>query len=469
MWLIVISCNNFVGQVKPLEEPPCTRNVFLRFATLHYGKRPRPTGRAGRYDSDSRGFGPSSSPERCLHVNCKQITIGSLNRICNETKNEIATEAGNRACGIYIHIPFCRSKCAYCDFYSIASWDGALLMEYAERVRDEIRLVRQKYGKMYEKNGVSTVYFGGGTPSLLAPEAVERIINAARAEFDMWPDAEITIEANPGTVDFDKLRAYREVGVNRLSLGAQSSLDRFLKPLGRIHTHADTVAAVEAARAAGFRNISIDAMVALPGQNVKDALTDAEAFCALRPEHLSVYELTVAPGTPLALANLQPPDEDAAIEMMEAVYACLARHGYRRYEISNWSLPGYESEHNRGYWLRRDYMGIGAGAHSFITGERLAHAANITQWMRDVANGRLVYDERNVICEGEAMFETLMLGLRMMDGVCLTDAITAAYGGKIKTFIEDGLAEICGGRLRLTGRGVWTHNAVCRALLEDDK
>ncbi|MDR2505698.1 MAG: radical SAM family heme chaperone HemW, partial [Oscillospiraceae bacterium] len=349
--------------------------------------------------------------------------------------------------GVYIHLPFCQTKCDYCDFYSITNWNGTLLREYRECVRDEIRLASNKYGKF----DISTVYLGGGTPSVFPAEHIDAMLETLRETFNLAAEAEITIEANPGTVDYDRLLAYRKSGINRISIGIQAAQDGLLASIGRRHRFADAVNAVETAKKAGFNNISLDMMLALPNQSIEDALETAQRLCELEPTHISAYELTLAEDTPFAKRFASAPcPEDYSIKMMEEVYARLASHGFRRYEISNWCKPGFESKHNIGYWTRRDYLGIGAGAHSLMRGERFRNADNVGAWMESISRGKLYHSDTETIDEREAAFERLMLGLRMTGGVVCSDETDKYFAEQIRSIIEDGLAERAQGKLRLT-------------------
>lgn len=356
---------------------------------------------------------------------------------------------------IYLHIPFCARKCEYCDFASFVR-DEACWAQYLLALEDEINRAARRYGRLR----VSTVYFGGGTPSLLPGDAVMRLTAMLRAIFFLDEDAEITVEANPGTLTPEKLRDYRASGVNRLSLGAQAGQDALLQALGRIHRAADIGQAVAWARAAGFANLSLDLMYALPGQSTKDWVETLKMALALAPEHLSCYSLIVEPGTPLARAvaagELIPPGEEESLQMQRAAVRILGRRGYQRYEISNYARPGFACRHNLVYWRRGDYLGLGCAAHSLMDGARFANTASLDDYL---AGRREV--ERHVLDEGEIREEAIMLGTRTAEGI---DAALAAPGAA-QRLARLGLVEVRGGRLRLTEKGLDVHNAVVLELI----
>lgn len=267
---------------------------------------------------------------------------------------------------IYIHIPFCRRRCAYCDFASTAGLE-ALIPAYVDALAREIAA--------QDRATVPTIYLGGGTPSLLTPAQVQAILDACRAAFDVDPAAEITMEANPGTVDAAYLPALRAAGVNRLSLGVQSFADGELALLGRIHTAAQAVAAYDNARAAGFANVSLDLVYGLPGQTLADWSRSLDRAVALCPDHLSLYALEVHGDTPLgrriAAGDLPAPDDDLAADMYELAEDRLAVAGFMHYELSNWATGNDAAcRHNLTYWRNEPYRGLGAAAHSWIDGER---------------------------------------------------------------------------------------------------
>ncbi|NJD92239.1 MAG: radical SAM family heme chaperone HemW [Geobacter sp.] len=366
---------------------------------------------------------------------------------------------------VYIHIPYCSRKCSYCDFNSTAT-PVIPLEQYTELLKKEIRSA----GDFKE---LATIYLGGGTPSLLTPGAVAAIINELGRGNAILPDAEITLEANPGTVTRASLEGYLAGGVNRLSIGVQSMDDRELAFLGRIHSAGEAAAAFEAARAAGFTNIGIDLMHSLPGQTLEGWRITLETAIAMGPEHISAYGLTIEPGTPLSASldagEIVPQDEDLAVEMFELTAELLGKAGYEHYEISNFALPGYRSRHNQVYWQRGSYRGFGAGAHSFQRepgyGVRWANPAELSSYASLVTTGAVPDNE--LLQKKDAMAEIFFLGLRMLDGVDLESfrrefgaSADAVYPGVIDRFVALGLLRRSATKLQLTPQGVLLANAV---------
>lgn len=320
---------------------------------------------------------------------------------------------------LYLHIPFCRRKCPYCDFYSVSN-DHHRFAGYADLLIRHLQLAFQQI----ESGPLQTIFFGGGTPSLLPPASVNAILQGVENLFGISPEAEISLEANPGTVSAASLAGYREAGINRLSLGIQSLQAKNLQRLGRIHSDADARQAVHLARSAGFSNISLDLMFALPGQNVDDLRREIDELLAFRPEHLSCYGLSIEEQTPFhhlhRRGGLELPGEERYVELFLALHERLTQAGYLHYEISNYALPGQECRHNLGYWQRRPYLGVGAGAHSFIDrdwGMRLSVPPDLERYARllamdsDPAEVLETFDRRG------AMAETLYLGLRTAAGI----------------------------------------------------
>jgi oxygen-independent coproporphyrinogen-3 oxidase len=372
---------------------------------------------------------------------------------------------------LYIHFPFCIRKCLYCDFNSVA---GAEIPQqaYTDALVGEMELRRETL-----PGGVtaSTLYLGGGTPSLLEPAQVERIIAAACRLFSLEPGAEITMEANPGTVNREKLSAYRSTGVNRLSLGIQSFSDDMLALLGRVHSAQEGIASFAAAREAGFANIGIDLIHSLPGQTPEHWRAELERAILLQPEHVSAYGLTIEAGTPFHAmersGELALPEEESSAEMFENTSELLCETGYEHYEISNFALPGFRSRHNQVYWQRGDYLGFGAGAHSFLSsphsGRRWKNPDDPESYMLSIANGITPDEEMTVVQEREARAETLFLGLRMLEGVDgnrfrkeFAMSLEDAYPEELRALLSEGLLEWEKGRLRIAGKGLILANQV---------
>lgn len=332
---------------------------------------------------------------------------------------------------LYFHIPFCLSKCYYCDFNSYAglSW---LIPQYVDALEKEMQL----YNKAIWQVEVKTVYFGGGTPSLLPAKSIAYMLESCSKLFNMPSNLEVTLEANPGTVDQSFLTQLKESGVNRLSLGVQSFSDNELKLLGRIHSANEAREAFFMARQAGFENINMDLLYTLPQQAVSDWRNNLVEAIKLNPDHLSLYPLTLEPGTPLANAvasgSLPKPDADLAADMYLLALDKLAQEGYSHYEISNWALPGKLCQHNMTYWKNELYLGLGAGAHSHLGGYRWVNVSSPVEYVKHLAslktklsprpyfNNRWVDNIENIDRDLE-IAEAVILSLRLEEGVNLTD------------------------------------------------
>lgn len=325
---------------------------------------------------------------------------------------------------LYLHIPFCLSKCPYCDFYSCEPKSGEI-DRYVDALCTDLKMSRAAYGGT---EGFSTpftsVFFGGGTPSLLSPSQVANLLDVAANTYGFAADVEITLEANPGTVTVDSLDGYRSAGVNRLSLGVQSFDDAQLKWLGRQHDSTQALQAVEAARSVGFDRLSIDLMFSLPGQTVQQLKQQCLYVEQLGPEHLSVYGLTIEDETPFAHQYQKKmwkmPDDEQYREAFLLLHDRLTRLGYSHYEISNYAKPGHECRHNVGYWQRQPYLGVGAGAHSFIGrdwGERWACEDSIEAYLHSIHEGVSPRTKIEGFDQQQAMFEMVYLLLRCREGV----------------------------------------------------
>lgn len=374
-----------------------------------------------------------------------------------------------RPLGIYLHIPFCARKCNYCDFLS-APASAQVQAEYARRLEEEIRGF-ENAGE-YE---VVSVFFGGGTPSLLPREAIVRLMRALRETFAFRGDVEITVECNPGTLTEEKLRAYRACGVNRLSIGLQSASDAELKELGRIHTWEAFERNYRLARELGFANINVDLMSALPGQTLSSWHETLRRVLALCPEHISAYSLIIEEGTPFYewygnQTNGHPPlpSEEVERQMYYDTERILGEAGLRRYEISNYARPGYESVHNCGYWLRREYVGFGLGASSQLGRLRYKN----TDALEDYLSGDFSKQEVQVLSRDDEIEETMYLGLRLMEGVdlrkfCETFGVAAEtiYQKELSRLERQGLLLRENGFLRLTPLGIDVSNQVLAEFL----
>lgn len=352
--------------------------------------------------------------------------------------------------GLYIHIPFCKSKCAYCDF---ASWPGREgdMRAYVDAVIAE--------AAHYTGRTADTVFLGGGTPAVLPDGEVARLLVGVRAAIHFAPGAECTIEVNPNSLTAQKAREYADAGVNRMSMGLQAVQPRLLKLLGRTHTADDLYGCVELARAAGIVNINVDLMYSLPTQTVEEAAESARFAAALDVAHISAYALKLEPGTPLHAQRPALPDDDADRAMFYAIRDELASAGLARYEISNFAKPGYACAHNLKYWRMQDYAGLGASAHSCMDGVRFWNARALDDYL---AGGVRVGEEPT-----EPQIERLMLGLRLAEGVpraLLPHSPT--FAARVERLVRGGLAVLTDDALVLTDRGMDVQNAVVVSLLD---
>ena len=373
---------------------------------------------------------------------------------------------------IYIHIPLCVKKCAYCDFASFAG-RMAQRESYVKAVCCEMRTQAAFFGR----RRVKTVFFGGGTPTLLTGAQVQEIMDTLRACFDLLPDAEITMEGNPGTVSLDSLRAYRAAGVNRLSLGVQSMDDNLLAAVGRIHTAAQATEAVLLAREAGFDNLNLDLMYGLPGQNAQQWADTLRAAIALAPQHLSCYSLILEEGTQLfdqvEAGTCAPlPEEDTVCEMDNITQRLTREAGYVQYEVSNYAKLGKACRHNIVYWECEPYLGLGLSAHSDMDGRRFYNPSDWESYMRIALGGDPARAQEGESTREERMFERMMMGLRQVRGVdCLRFAHDfgaqpeAIWPEAIGRFTHEGLLVREEDRLRLTPRGMQVMNSVLVELL----
>lgn len=394
-----------------------------------------------------------------------------------------------RDLSIYIHIPFCVRKCLYCDFLSAPACEEEMI-NYVNLLLREIK----EQSVFYGDHRVVSIFMGGGTPSILPARETGRILERVRENFSLAGDAEITIECNPGTVTAEKLKNYITYGINRLSIGLQSTDDGELARIGRIHSYGDFLETYTTAREAGFHNINIDLMAGLPGQNLASYRKTLERAAALTPEHISAYSLILEEGTTLYVNQNEYtfPDEDEEREMYEMTGQYLGEKGFHRYEISNYARAGYECRHNKVYWRRGDYLGAGLGASSMVQNVRwknpedhAAYATYVEKMATDSRNCAGHTSEMQAACMAgagaqevqvltvqEQMEEFMFLGLRLTEGVdleefalCFGKTAEEVYGEQIKTFEEQGLLEREGGWLRLSPRGIDVSNVVFAAFL----
>ena len=376
--------------------------------------------------------------------------------------------------GVYLHIPFCKSRCSYCDFATDVYRDQAAVEQYIDALITEIGVfhpvpgVRPFRNGTEQKLGIDTIYFGGGTPSLLSSQQVEQILNAIDLKFEISNDAEITMEMNPATVTPEKLTDYRKLGISRASFGVQTFDDRALKLLARGHDANDARVTFEMLREAGFDNISFDLIAGLPGQTLHDWQRNLDEAVAMRPEHLSLYLLEIHQGTPLARQvreRRQPkPDEALAAEMYELMLDQLDAAGYKQYEISNFSRPGFESRHNTKYWRLEPVFGFGVSAHSFDGRQRYANERDTARYVEMIENATSAEVMREDI---DLASEFAFLGLRMEEGIEIDDYarrfgadLMADYGSGLRDLNEAGLIKTENGNLRLTRTGKLFSNEV---------
>lgn len=396
------------------------------------------------------------------------------------------------AAGIYLHIPFCKSRCSYCDFATDVWRSNDAVKLYADALCREILSEPpvSARGQSLEPNStppnwpaayaagsdIDTIYCGGGTPSLLEPKQVKQILETVRSKFNIAKNAEITMEMNPATVTAESLPAYRALGVNRASFGVQTFNDQHLKLLARGHDANDARTTFRLLRDAGFDNVSFDLIAGLPGQTMDDWKRNLEEAVKLGPEHISLYLLEIHEGTPLAeqlRSGRRPlPDEDLAAEMYELMINRLADSGYVQYEISNFAKPGFESRHNTKYWRLDPVYGFGVSAHSFDGTERYSNERDTAKYVAMIENAGLAEVTREEI---NSASEFIFLGLRLNAGIDLDEYrqrfqidIEKTYRGEIERFLGHGLVEISNGRLRLTKKGMLFSNEVFAAFIPED-
>ena len=405
----------------------------------------------------------------------------------SQTAPSIVPETGM---GLYIHVPFCQTKCPYCDFNTYQGIED-LITPYLESLTTELVL----WGRALECPTVSTVFFGGGTPSYLPRGSIGRILETVQDAFLIKPDAEITAEANPDDLDHEAASALLDQGVNRLSIGVQSLDNGLLTLLGRRHDAQQAIDAYRSASRAGFSNVNLDLMYGLPQQTMAQWQDTCQQLVSLSPSHISLYCLTLEEGTPLQRwvkqGKLPDPDPDLAADMYQYAEVLLANAGYHHYEISNWTMPGLESQHNSAYWLNRPYLGVGPGAHSRLGQHRFwnisspkTYMAQVKQWSECHPQPLASIDETSLqsVCqvggqehidEDLAAAETMFLGLRLLEGMDLKEAsaqvgtdLAAKYRSQIQELVALGLLEWEGQRLRLTKDSYLIANQVFTRFLE---
>lgn len=368
---------------------------------------------------------------------------------------------------VYVHIPFCAKMCHYCDFATYAV-KGQPVDAYLDALELEMKLTLSEA----PAGDVSTIFIGGGTPTILTPGQIERLLAALERHFPRRaPDFEFTVEANPGTVDQEKLAVLRAGGVNRLSFGVQSFDNRLLQVIGRDHDTDAILQSIDDARAAGFNNISLDLMFGLPEQSLEDLRDTLSRAFALDVEHFSAYALIIEERTPFHVwqqqGKLTLPTDDEEFEMYGLVRNSMADHGFAQYEVSNFSRPGFESRHNRTYWLNDPYYGFGVGAHGYVAGKRHANVRGVKPYIQMLNEGRLPRAEQYAVGHSEDMENTMILGLRLREGVSFRRFrerhgvdLLDVYGEQVEALKEKNWLETDERAVRLTEKGLLWGNDV---------
>ena len=372
---------------------------------------------------------------------------------------------------LYLHIPFCVKKCAYCDFLSFPSGQE-IQRQYAKRLMEDIDCMGKEYGDI----PVDTIFIGGGTPSVPESRLIVDLMEHVNRAFQISDGAEISMEANPGTVTREKLKEYRRAGINRISFGLQSANDRELKLLGRIHTWAEFLESFALARECGFTNLNIDLMSALPGQTCESWKDTLKRVTDLEPEHISAYSLIIEEGTPFGEkygseeGRKLLPDEDSEREMYHETKRFLRECGYERYEISNYAKPGRECRHNIGYWTGVPYLGLGLGASSYMNGSRFAVSSDMQQYLEEKPG---TFTDVEKLTKKDMEEEFFYVGLRMTAGVSLSEferrfgmSAEEVYPGLMETFVEEKAAEFLGDRFVLTDYGLDVSNYIMAQFLQ---
>lgn len=372
--------------------------------------------------------------------------------------------------GIYIHIPFCKQKCYYCDFVSYANKEEKI-QEYIECLQKEIEMESEKYKN--EEYEITTIYIGGGTPSFIDASYIERIINTIKQNYKLYENPEITIEVNPGTINEEKIRKYKDIEINRISIGLQTTKDNLLKQIGRIHTYEEFLNCYKIVKKIGIDNINVDLMLGLPNQTLEDLKEGLIEVINLKPNHISLYSLILEENTILEkmvrqnMAKL--PEEDLEREMYWTTKNILEENGYIHYEISNFSKEGYESKHNLNCWNQKEYLGFGVAAHSYIKNKRYCNTNNIEEYIKNVQNGKIL--NNRTICEIqnkiEEQKEYMLLGLRKIQGIDIQefknkfiDNPIYIFHKELEKLVKEELVEIDLNQIKLTSKGLDFANLV---------
>lgn len=366
---------------------------------------------------------------------------------------------------LYIHIPFCIRKCLYCDFFSIP-FDQSIIEEYIDALLVEID-IRSK-----DLHELKTIYIGGGTPTVVTVQEFEKLFKVLKG-IPWSKDIEITIEANPSTISREKIRSLMDQGVNRFSLGIQSFIDRDLEVLGRIHTSLEGMRAIEVMKKEGVKNLSIDLIYGIPGQSIKEWQFNLSKTIEYHLEHLSTYELTPERETPIydliAMGGLKKPDDDTILNMYHRAIEDLTSAGYVHYEISNFAIRGFQCRHNLNYWDRGEYIGVGAGAHSFECNKRKVNIRDVRRYIDTLKGGSLLFEEEIEVTPEEALKEQIFLGLRKTDGISrnlLKERFQIDVILDLSDFEREGLLKIRDDHIRLTRKGIIVSNSLIVKLFE---
>lgn len=372
--------------------------------------------------------------------------------------------------GIYIHIPFCKQKCYYCDFVSYANKEEKI-QEYIECLQKEIEMESEKYKN--EEYEITTIYIGGGTPSFIDASYIERIINTIKQNYKLYENPEITIEVNPGTTNEEKIKKYKDIGINRISIGLQTTKDNLLKQIGRIHTYEEFLNCYKIVKKIGIDNINVDLMLGLPNQTLEDLKESLIEVINLKPNHISLYSLILEENTILEKMVSQNmtklPEEDLEREMYWTTKNILEENGYIHYEISNFSKKGYESKHNLNCWGQKEYLGFGVAAHSYIKNKRYCNTNNIEDYIKNIQNGKIL--NNRIICEIqnklEEQKEYMLLGLRKIQGIDIQefknkfiDNPIYIFHKELEKLIKEELVEIDLNQIKLTSKGLDFANLV---------
>lgn len=376
--------------------------------------------------------------------------------------------------GLYIHVPFCLSKCPYCDFYSVTNLEAA--PAFAAALQDEMRMRKNEGG--WGEHAIGSLYLGGGTPTALGVRLIEGILDAAYRNFRVLPDAEITIEANPATITAEGLSGLRASGVNRINIGVQSFDDCTLSFLGRRHTAAEAMDAIRLARRAGFDNTGIDLIYGVPRGMSMGIPGELETAVSFAPEHISCYMLTLEPGTPMENdrrnGRFELPGDDVAGECFLAASRGLSARGYEHYEISNFALhPGFRSVHNSGYWDNRPYLGLGPAAHSYCDPVRTANIRSVARYIECIGAGRLPVETSETLDAAQQMMEAVYLGLRRAEGISIAAFesrfnvnFASVFGAAADGFVREGKMVADEAGCRLTPEGMLVHESIAAALID---